>query len=103
MAILAGAILAWSPSITNTTSMGLGPSFDFRSDAAPLVPSVPGELVAAASVLVPGAGDLVFEAVAFVPGGSQAPPLGAPFFSFFFRLLVVTLPPGTLPTFVREL
>src|ERR1017187_9928689 len=103
MPILTGAIFAWSPSTTKTTSTCLTASFDFLSDFAMLVPAAAGKLVPAASALVLAAAGPGFATTPlvpalgeFVPGGSVKAVFPSPFFSFSFGGRVVTLAYGTV-------
>src|SRR6266576_6762545 len=90
MPILTGTTLAWSPSRTNTTSMGLGASLFFLSDLGELVPVsdewfVPlpdGSFVAAGALVLP-----------ILPA--------SPFLSLSLGSRVVTLAMGTVRTLVR--
>src|SRR5664279_2001992 len=109
MPIFTGTIFAWSPSITNTTSICLTASFDFLSDLATLVPSVAGAFVPAESALVVAAERLDFAAAALVPafgelvpgGSARAASFASGFFSFSFGGRVVTLANGTVSALVR--
>src|ERR1043166_32191 len=80
MPIFTGTILAWSPSLTKTTSIGLALSF-FLSPFALFVGVKLEEFVALASVLVPADREFVLES---------------------FGALLVTLANGTVSAFVRE-
>jgi len=83
--------------------MGLGPSLDFRSEVALLVPFVPDALAVVTELLVPPSGDLALAVVALV----RDEPLveaGGSFFlslSLSFGSRVVTLAMGTVRALVR--
>src|ERR1035438_1440454 len=110
MPIFTGTIFAWSPSRTNTTSIGLTASFDFLSALATFVPSAAGTFVlraatlVAVTVFVVAARTLVPDFDELVPGGSlSAASFLSPFlsFSFSFGGRVVTLAKGTVSALVR--
>src|SRR5215831_2239870 len=87
MPILTGTIFAWSPSATNTTSIGLAASLDFLSLLFALVLL----LLSRAIALVFAGAELVAAAIEFVDES----------FGLSFGMRVVTLAMGTVRMLVR--
>src|SRR5437879_10854940 len=92
MPIFTGTIFTWSPSTTNTTSIGFIASF-FLSPLAELVPSASDDALALAV-------EFVFADTVVVRGGSALARVLVPFL-LSFGTRVVTLANGTVSTLVR--